>query len=139
MQNLFSLNCLTGATSTRLKQLAVALVLCLIADKQMALAMPTSEPDPEIIASCWDNNEDHYANVTLNGKELIRLKESAAESTTADSSLTVTLEDKAEDIAAKLDQLVKNKKFSADKLYPVKTKEGVVLTFDAWLLLLWFQ
>ena len=124
MKNPFSLNCLTWATSTRLKRLAVALVLCLIADKQMALAVPMPEQDPEIVASSWDDNEDHYAAVTLNGKELLRLKEGS----NADSNTAVA--DKAEDIAAKLDQLVKNKKFCADKLYPIKTKEGIVFKVE---------
>jgi len=130
MQKLFSSISLKWATPTRVKRFAIALALCLIADKQAALAVTNTvptiapEPEPEIIASSWEDSEEHYANVTVNGKELVRLKESAI----TDSNVTV--EDKAEDIAAKLDQLVKNKKFGADRLYPIKTKDGVVFKVE---------
>lgn len=118
------------------KRVFIGLVICLIADKQAAMAVTNvsvPEADPEIIASSWDDNDDRYACITLNGKELLRFKESAASDNTG-LALPVrsdaSVEDRAEDIAAKLDQLVKSKQFSADKLYPIKTKDGVVFKVD---------
>ena len=120
-------NCLSWATQTHLKRIIIALILCLIADKQMAAAAsantaPLPDAEPEIIANSWEDNNEHFANVTLNGKEVLRMKQSATE--------TATVEDKVEDIAAKLDQLLKNKKFNAQKLYPVKTADGIIFKVE---------
>ena len=122
---------------TRVQRLAISLSiasLSLLGNPIMSSAAQTSmsqtgtvqtmDAEPEIVASSWSEDTDRFACVTVNGKELLRFKESSA------GANDTTAEDRAEDIAAKLDQLVKNKKLSADKIYPVKAKDGVVLKID---------
>lgn len=105
----------------RVQRLAISLSIISLYLLGKPVTAVAAEGEPEIVASAWSEDTDHFACVTLNGRELLRFKEAANE---------VAVEDRAEDIAAKLDQLVKNKKFSAEKLYPVKTKDGVVLKID---------
>jgi len=109
----------------RVKRLAISLSIIglslLLGKPVTAFAAQTVESEPEIVASAWSEDTDRFACVTVNGRELLRFKEGTNE---------VAVEDRAEDIAAKLDQFVKNKKFAADRLYPVKTKDGVVLKID---------
>lgn len=111
-----------------IKGLALCLIVSFITGKQLALAAPGPGTDiePEIITSSWSDDNSRFACVTLNGKELFRFKASVSVNRMAETAI----EDKADDIATKLDQLVKNKKFDPDKLYPVKNKEGIVLKID---------
>ena len=98
---------------------------CLVTSSPVgALAATVSDIEPEIVASSWSDETNRFAAVTFNGKELFRFK------TASEKIGEVAIEDKAEDLAAKLDQLVKSKKFNPDKLYPVKTKDGVILKTD---------
>ncbi len=112
--------------TVRTLSLALSLAFCFVSSKQLAVAAPLPEMEPEIVSSSWSTDNNSFASVTFNGKELFRFK--AIADSTADSATAI--DNKAEDIAAKLDQLVKSKKFSADKLYPVKTNDGIVLKID---------
>ncbi len=115
----------------KIKSLTLFLALFLVAAGPAAAAgaASNSDVDPEIVASSWSDETNRCAAVTLNGKELFRFKAAA------DQIGEVAIEDKAEDMANKLDQLVKNKKFNADRLYPIKTKDGVILKTDGMELL----
>ncbi len=116
----------TPVNTKQLKGLALGLALCFVSGKQMAVAAPSPDMEPEIITSSWSDDSNRFACVTLNGKELFRFKAATSRNKIAETAI----EEKAEDLAAKLDQLVKNKKFDADKLYPVRNKDGIVLKID---------
>lgn len=108
-----------------IKSITLGIVTCLVTSSPVgALAATVSDIEPEIVASSWSDETNRFAAVTFNGKELFRFK------TASEKIGEVAIEDKAEDLAAKLDQLVKSKKFNPDKLYPVKTKDGVILKTD---------
>ena len=116
----------TNLSTKKIKSITLSLALCLISAGPIAAAgaattTAISDIEPEIVASSWSDESYRFAAVTLNDKELFRFKAAS------DKIGEIAIEDKAEDLANKLDQLIKSKKFNPDKLYPVKTKDGVVL------------
>jgi len=121
-----SINRKTNLSLKKIKSITLSLALCLIAAGPIAAAgaATVSDVEPEIVASSWSDEANRCAAVTLNGKELFRFNAAS------DKIGEVAIEDKAEDLASKLDQLVKSKKFNPDKLYPVKVKDGVILKTD---------
>ncbi len=76
---------------------------------QAVFALP--ELDPEIVANSWEEKNEKFASVTLNGKEIVKLKQ---------SEQNPNVEQAAEELAAKLDDLVRNDKFDPEKLFPAK-------------------
>jgi rare lipoprotein A len=85
--------------------------------------------DPEVVANVWEEDSQSVASVSLNGKDLLTYKCSANGH---------TAEERAEDLAAKLRELLGNSKFDCEKLLParegnlvaVKTNGCTVLKFD---------
>lgn len=107
-----------------LRLLATGAFICCIsfaANKQATYAAPVPELDPEIIANSWEEQDGRYASVTLNGREIIKFKE---------STLTPNAEDCAEEMAAKLDELLKGDKFDPEKLIPGKDGELAAIRHD---------
>jgi rare lipoprotein A len=123
-----SVNRKTNLYLNKVKSLTLSLALYSVAAGPAtaagAGAVSVSEIEPEIVASSWSDETSRSAAVTFNGKELFRFNAAS------DKIGEIAIEDKAEDLASKLDQLVKSKKFNPDKLYPVKTKDGVILKTD---------
>jgi hypothetical protein len=65
--------------------------------------------EPEVESNVWEENDQEFASVTLNGKELITFKSSASGE---------SAEDKAESLADKLQELLKDEKLDGAKLSP---------------------
>ena len=93
------------------------LTLCFVRPGQGALAGNLPDLDPEIIANSWEEQDSKFASVTLNGREIIKIKE---------SDRIPNAEEYAEELAAKLDDLVKNNNFDPEKLIP--SKDGDLAT-----------
>ncbi len=93
------------------KTIAISAILATSMAKPVQAAYALAELDPEIVANSWEENNEKFGSVTLNGKEIIKLKE---------SELNPNVEQKAEELAARLDELVSNDKFDAEKLFPAK-------------------
>lgn len=77
--------------------------------------------DPEIIANSWQEQDDTFASVTLNGKEILKFKESAN---------CPNAGQKAEEIAAKLNELLLDDKFDAERLFPSRAGDLAALKVD---------
>jgi rare lipoprotein A len=101
----------------QLLALGAVLCFCFIRPHQAALAGNLPELAPEIIANSWEENDDKFASVTLNGREIIKIKE---------SERIPNAEEYAEELAARLDDLVKDNKFDPEKLVP--SKDGDIAT-----------
>jgi len=97
--------------------------VALVCSTQPKAAWATNIPDldPEVIATSWEEEQDRYASVTLNGKEVIRFKECGSNR---------SAEALVEDVAAKLDDLVKDSRFEPDRLLPAKDGDMVALRLD---------
>jgi rare lipoprotein A len=98
----------------------VAGVSCL-AYIQPAHAAQMADIDPDVVANVWEENDAQFASVSLNGKEVMAFK------ATSDNH---SAEEKAEDIADKLKDLVQDDKFDANKLLPAKDGELPVVKID---------
>lgn len=79
--------------------------------------LAASSIDPEVEASVWEENDRELASVTLNGKELISFKEGDY------SSSDESLEDRAENLADKLQGLLKDDKLDPTRLVPAQEGE----------------
>ncbi len=109
----------SNKTSKLLAGTLLALSISLaLANSNMAYAV-TSDLDitPEVAAATWEENDQECATVTLNGKDLIVFRGE----TTAGSA-----EDRAEDVADKLKDLLQDGKLDASKLVP--SAEGQMAT-----------
>ncbi len=92
----------------------VALALSLVAAmfssaSSQAMAADNVDLDPEVESNVWEENDQECASVTLNGKELITYRGE----TPAGSA-----EDRAEDLADRLQDLLKGEKLDPSKLVP---------------------
>lgn len=76
---------------------------------------------PEIIANSWQEADEKYASVTLNGREIVKIKE---------SDHIPNAEEYAEEFAAKLDEVLKDNKFDPEKLVPAKDGEIATIKLD---------
>jgi rare lipoprotein A len=100
---------------------SLLICVCFARPNQAALASPLPDLDPEIIANSWQEDDGTYASVTLNGREIIKFKESTS---------NPNAEERAEEIAAKLDELLKDNKFDPEKLFPAKEGELATMRLD---------
>ncbi|CAN5351350.1 hypothetical protein BH10CYA1_BH10CYA1_17240 [soil metagenome] len=88
---------------------------------QPANAFQPSDIQPEVISNVWEENNAEYASVSLNGKDLLTYKANV------DNHVA---EEKAEDLADKLKDLMNEDKFDANKLLPAKEGDVAVLKLD---------
>jgi rare lipoprotein A len=77
--------------------------------------------DPEIVSSVWQEETQTCASVTLNGKDLITYK---------GESNGRSAEETAEEVAAKLKDLLGDSKLDANKLMPSHDGDTAVITAD---------
>lgn len=104
--------------------LLVAAGICLtfcFAFPKAAQAGALPNLDPEIIANSWQEQGDAFASVTLNGRELVRFKESAN---------FPNVESKAEELADQLNELIQDDKFDAERLLPSREGELAAIRID---------
>ncbi|HEY9678246.1 MAG TPA: septal ring lytic transglycosylase RlpA family protein [Drouetiella sp.] len=88
---------------------------------QPANATQACDIQPEIVSNVWEENNAEYASVSLNGKDLLTYKASADNN---------AAEERAEDLADKIKDLVNQDKFDANKLVPAKEGDVAVLKLD---------
>jgi rare lipoprotein A len=88
---------------------------------QPANAVQASDIQPEVVSNVWEENNAEYASVSLNGKDLLTYKANV------DNHIA---EEKAEDLADKLKDLMQEDKFDANKLLPAKEGDMAVLKLD---------
>lgn len=88
---------------------------------QPANAFQQSDIQPEVVSNVWEENNAEYASVSLNGKDLLTYKANV------DNHVA---EEKAEDLADKLKDLMNEDKFDANKLMPAKEGDVAVLKLD---------
>jgi len=88
---------------------------------QPANAFQPSDIQPEVVSNVWEENNAEYASVSLNGKDLLTYKANV------DNHVA---EEKAEDLADKLKDLMNEDKFDANKLLPAKEGDVAVLKLD---------
>jgi rare lipoprotein A len=82
--------------------LAVAPSLCL---QSPAAHASDKAMNPQVVAKVWNENNQDYASVCINGKELVSFRGEASE-------------DQAEDLAEKLQDMIEDKDFDAANLIP---------------------
>lgn len=106
-----------------LQLLAVGSCLCFLFVRPNEAARAANLPDlaPEIIANSWEESDEKYASVTLNGREIVKIKE---------SDHIPNAEEYAEEFAAKLDEVLKDNKFDPEKLVPAKDGEIATIKLD---------
>lgn len=88
---------------------------------QASFAAITPDIDPEVSATTWQDQNREYASVTLNGKELVTYKGQLGSG---------SAEQKAEDFAAKLNELINNSKIDPSKLMPAREGELAAIRID---------
>lgn len=88
---------------------------------QPANAVQASDIQPEVVSNVWEENNAEYASVSLNGKDLLTYKANV------DNHVA---EEKAEDLADKIKDLMNEDKFDANKLLPAKEGDMAVLKLD---------
>ncbi len=88
---------------------------------QPAKALQASDIQPEVVSNVWEENNAEYASVSLNGKDLLTYKANVDNH---------TAEEKAEDLADKIKDLMNDDKFDANKLLPAKEGDVAVLKLD---------
>jgi len=88
---------------------------------QPANAVQPSDIQPEVVSNVWEENNAEYASVSLNGKDLLTYKANV------DNHVA---EEKAEDLADKIKDLMNEDKFDATKLLPAKEGDIAVLKLD---------
>jgi rare lipoprotein A len=93
---------------------------------QASQAANLPDLDPEITASSWEQGSTRCATVSLNGKEVIRLQKAVNQSGAAGSAPGAL----AEDVATKLDDLVRSNHFEPNKILPAKDGSMVSLRID---------
>jgi rare lipoprotein A len=81
--------------------------------------LPVFEPD--LVSTTWEENEQIRTGVSLNGKELATFKNDAS---------GVTAEQRAEQFATKLRQVLNDDKFDANKLLPGKDGDSATAKID---------
>jgi rare lipoprotein A len=101
---------------------SICCALALTTQVQTAYASNIPDIDPEVIGTSWEEQGDRYASVTLNGREIIKFKE------TGSSHNGEALVD---EIASKLDELVKDNRFQPEKVLPAKDGDMVAIRVDA--------
>jgi rare lipoprotein A len=100
----------------------ILICFCFARPTQTALASSgLPDLDPEIIANSWQEEDGSYASVTVNGREIIKFRESATNPNAGE---------RAEEIAARLDELVKDNKFDPERLFPAKEGELATIKLD---------
>jgi len=95
--------------------------LALTVQVRSACAANVPDIDPEVMATSWEEQGERYASLTLNGREIIKFKEMG---TNHNGEALV------EDMAAKLDDLVKDSRFQPDKILPAKDGDMVAIRVD---------
>lgn len=98
----------------------MALCLSMTLSVSQAKALPANL-DPEVESSVWEENDQECASVTLNGKELIAFRASGN---------SETLEDQAENLADKLQDLLKDDKVDASRLVPAQEGNLAAIHLD---------
>ncbi len=88
---------------------------------QPANAVQASDIQPEVVSNVWEENNAEYASVSLNGKDLLTYKANV------DNHVA---EEKAEDLADKIKDLMNEDKFDASKLLPAKDGDMAVVKLD---------
>lgn len=88
---------------------------------QPAKAIQPSDIQPEVVSNVWEDNNAEYASVSLNGKDLLTYKANIDNH---------SAEEKAEDLADKIKDLMNDDKFDANKLLPAKEGDLAVLKLD---------
>ncbi len=88
---------------------------------QPANAFQPSDIQPEVVSNVWEENNAEYASVSLNGKDLLTYKANV------DNHVA---EEKAEDLADKIKDLMNEDKFDANKLLPAREGDVAVLKLD---------
>ncbi len=88
---------------------------------QPANAFQASDIQPEVVSNVWEENNAEYASVSLNGKDLLTYKANI------DNHVA---EEKAEDLADKIKDMMQEDKFDATKLLPAKEGEMAALKLD---------
>jgi rare lipoprotein A len=101
--------------------LALSLSFVLGSSSKALAAPPEIDMAPEIAAATWEENDQECATVTLNGKDLMVFRgETAAGSA----------EDRAEDMANKLKDLLQDGKLDASKLVPASEGQMATIRMD---------
>jgi rare lipoprotein A len=100
---------------------AIAASVSCVAFVQPVHAAPLADLDAEVVANVWEENDAQFASVSVNGKEILAFKANMDNH---------AAEEKAEDIADKLKDLVQDEKFDANKLLPAKEGDVAVVKFD---------
>lgn len=88
---------------------------------QPAHAAQMQDIDPDVVANVWEENDAQFASVCLNGKEVLAFRANMDNH---------AAEEKAEDLADKLKDLVQDDKFDANRLLPAKEGDVAVVKFD---------
>jgi rare lipoprotein A len=101
--------------------LALSLSVVLGNSNKAFAAAPDLDICPEVSAATWEENDQECATVTINGKDLIVFRGE----TPAGSA-----EDRAEDVADKLKELLKDGKLDATKLVPASNGPLATIRVD---------
>ena len=88
---------------------------------QPANAVQATDIQPEVVSNVWEENNAEYASVSLNGKDVLTYKANV------DNHVA---EEKAEDLADKIKDLMNEDKFDASKLLPAKDGDMAVVKLD---------
>jgi rare lipoprotein A len=100
---------------------SICCALALTVQVRTACAAEAPDIDPEVMATSWEEQGDRFASLTLNGREIIKFKE------TGENHNGEAL---VEDMAAKLDELVKDNRFQPEKILPAKDGDMVAIRVD---------
>ncbi|HNG21289.1 MAG TPA: septal ring lytic transglycosylase RlpA family protein [Candidatus Obscuribacter sp.] len=98
----------------------MALCLSMTLSVSQAKALPANL-EPEVESSVWEENDQECASVTLNGKELIAFRAVGN---------SESLEDQAENLADKLQELLKDDKVDASRLVPAQEGNLAAIHLD---------
>lgn len=99
------------------------MVLCLSMTLSLSQAKASAANlEPEVESAVWEENDQECASVTLNGKELIAFR--------AQPGNSDTLEDQAENLADKLQDLLKDDKVDASRLVPAQEGNLAAIHLD---------
>lgn len=103
-----------------LNALAAAGVAIFVSPACMASATEI-EIDPDVTANVWEENDEEFASVTLNGKELLTYRGRTANGVASE---------KAEDLADKLDEILDDERVDPTKLLPAKEGDFACIKLD---------
>lgn len=76
---------------------------------------------PEVESNVWEENDQEFASVTLNGKELVTFKSNSQDE---------SVEEQAESLADKLQDIIKDERFDAGKLSPAIEGQMAAIRID---------